>query len=326
MQAFVLEGKELKNRIMEEPELEAHDVKIRVKSSGLNHRDLNIPTRRKFSKEPLILGSDGAGVIIEVGEKVSEYSVGDEVIIDPFTGWKENTPSPPDEFEILGMPSHGTFSEIFVANEENVSKKPLHLDWNEAGVIALAGLTAYRAVVTKANIRKNDTIFIPGAGGGVNMLAIKFASALGAKVITSSRSNEKRELAKKIGASQAISTHGDWKEELKHERIDVVIEGIGGDTFLRSLDVLKKGGTIVTYGSSTADTFQFDLRAFFYGQYKMFGSTMGSKEELTQMLAFIKEYNIKPEIGAVFPLKEARHAFEYLKESKQFGKVVLTNS
>lgn len=323
MQAFVLEFGELKLKEMPEPAAGKNEVVVKLKSAGLNRRDLFIPNRRGSDKEALILGSDGAGIIDSIGEDVSTVKVGDEVIINPSLRWEENTTAPPASFDILGMPDHGTFAEKIVLSENQVEKKPKHLSWDEAGVLALSALTGYRAVVTKGEISAGDTLFIPGAGSGVSTYMIQFAKSLGAKVIVTSRSDEKLDQARNLGADITIPTESDWNKELEDEVIDLVIDSVGAATFNRSLEVLKKGGRIVIFGATTEDNIDLNLREFFYGQYQLFGSTMGSREELRELLELMDNSELHPVVDKVFPLTETEKAFEYLQDGGQFGKVAL---
>lgn len=190
-------------------------------------------------------------------------------------------------------------------------------------MLALAALTGYRALVTKGQVKALDTVFIPGAGSGVSTYMLQFAKSLGAKVIVTSRSEEKLEHAKDLGADLAIATESDWKKELEDEVIDLVIDSVGRATFNRSLEILKKGGRIVVFGATTEDNIDLNLREFFYGQYQLFGSTMGSREELRELLQLMEEKQLRPVVDKVFPLEEANQALTYLKDSNQFGKVAL---
>lgn len=323
MKACVHEHGRFKVKEMKEPTAEEGQVVVSIRVAGLNRRDLYIPDRRGSTSEALIVGSDGAGIIHSIGEGVTRYSVGDEVIINPALRWYDNSDAPPADFDILGMPDHGTFAEKVVISVEQFEKKPDHLSWEEAGVVALSGLTGYRALFTKGKVKKGDTVFIPAAGSGVSSFLINFAKSMGARVIVTSRSEEKRTQALELGADMAIDTNGDWMEVLAEENIDLVIESVGRATFNRSLDVLKKGGRMVVFGATTEDVVNFDLRKFFYGQYQLLGSTMGSREELRLMLAHMEKHQIAPVVDCVFDLEQAQDAMEYLKEGKQFGKIAL---
>lgn len=323
MKAFVHEYGEMKLKEMKEPIAGDDEVVVSLYVAGLNRRDLSIPNRRGADAAALTLGSDGAGVIMSVGKGVSKFAVGDEVIINPALRWDENSDAPPKEFDILGMPDNGTFAEKIALSAEQIEPKPAHLSWDEAGVLALAALTGYRALFTKGEIKAGETVFIPGAGSGVASYLVSFAKNIGAKVIVTSRSEDKRRKAKELGADIVLDTASDWSKELEDETIDLVIDSVGRATFNRSLKVLKKGGRIVVFGATTDDTVDFNLREFFYGQYQLFGSTMGSRQELRAMLDHIENFKTHPIVDRTFSIEKANDAFHYLKKGKQFGKVAL---
>ena len=323
MKAFVLEHGELKVKEMKEPTAGPHEVVVSLRTAGLNRRDLYLPNRIGADKDALILGSDGAGIVESVGEAVTRIRVGDEVIINPSLRWYENSDAPPTEFDILGMPDHGTFAEKIALSEEQVEKKPSHLSWEEAGVFALAALTGYRALFTQGKVKEGETVFIPGAGSGVATYLIAFAKNVGARVIVTSRSEEKRNKAKELVADIALDTNSDWKKELENETIDLVIDSVGAATFNRSIEVLKKGGRIVIFGATTDDHIDFNLRSFFYGQYKLLGSTMGSRQELQAALKHMENFQMHPVVDQTFLLDNAQTAFDTLEKSKQFGKIAL---
>lgn len=323
MKAFVHEYGKMKLKNMEAPIAGPKDVIVQLRVAGLNRRDLYIPNRRGDEASALIIGSDGAGVIESVGKEVSTLKVGDEVIINPSLRWDENRDAPPETFDILGMPDHGTFAEKIALPAEQVEKKPEYISWEEAGVLALSALTGYRALFTKGSVKKDDTVFIPGAGSGVATYLIQFAKNIGAKVIVTSRSEAKRLKAKELGADIALDTNSDWEKELQDETIDLVIESVGRATFNRSLNILKKGGRIVVFGATTEDVVDLDLRKFFYGQYQLFGSTMGSREELREMLAHMDTYKTHPVVDRTYPMEDIHEAMDYLEENKQFGKIAL---
>lgn len=324
MKAFVFEQGEHKIKDMDVAAPQGKEVVVNLKAAGLNRRDLYISNRLGKEAAALIIGSDGAGIIEAVGSEVEQVNVGDEVIINPALRWETKSVAPPASFDILGMPDHGTIAEKIVISQDQVEPKPEDLSWEEASVLALAGLTGYRALVTKGEVTEGQTVFIPGAGSGVATYMIQFAKAKGAKVIVSSRSKEKQEAALQLGADRAIDTEADWDKELQDETIDLVIDSVGEATFNRSLQILKKGGRMVIFGATAGDKAELDLRAFFYGQYQLLGSTMGSREELQEMLAFALEHNIRPVLGKVFSLDEVNDAFAMLEENVQFGKLAIT--
>ncbi|MEW8986993.1 MAG: zinc-binding dehydrogenase [Bacillus sp. (in: firmicutes)] len=314
-----LEG--LTYREFEEIEPKAGEVRVRLKTAGLNHRDLFSLVRHQPNDPPLILGSDGAGIVDAVGDGVEGIKVGDEVIINPSLGWKENSDAPPPGFEILGLPFHGTFAEKVVVPAENAVKKPAYLTWEEAGVLSLAALTAYRALFTRGKIKAGMNVLIPGIGGGVATLMMQFAKAVGATVYVTSRSKDKCEKALELGADKAFDSNGDWNEALEGVKMDLIIDCVGPATFNQSLAQLRQGGTIVTFGSSTGDEVQINLRSFFYGQFNFYGSTMGSGEEYIEMLQFIEKHQIRPVIDQMYPLEQFDQAFDRLEKAEQLGKL-----
>ncbi|KHE67192.1 zinc-binding dehydrogenase [Halobacillus sp. BBL2006] len=326
MRAIVHEGKTgfegLSVKEVERPSIGNKDVLVKVHTAGMNRRDVAVVTKRHQAEDPaLIPGSDASGTIEAIGEGVTKFEAGDEVVINPGLGWQENSDAPPEGFEIVGLPDNGTFAEYYSCTEDHVERKPSHLSFEEAGVLPLAALTAYRALFTRGQLKADQTVLLPGIGSGVLTFALKFSKALGARVIVTSRSSEKQKEALALGADRAIDTNCDWNEELSDETVDLLIESIGEATFEKSLNVIRKGGTIVTFGATTDDQVQINIRQFFYGQYNLLGSTMGSAEEFREMLTFIEEEQIKPQLDRLFKLEEYKEAFEYLRDTKNFGKI-----
>lgn len=325
MRALAHEGTKgmigLSYRQLDKPEPSKGEIRVKLLAAGLNHRDLFVLHRHDSADPALVIGSDGAGIVDAVGAGVDESRIGEEVMINPGLGWRENSDAPPAGFEIVGLPFHGTFAEYIIIPEENAVAKPEFLSWEEAGVTSLAGITAYRALFTRGKLKAGMKVFIPGIGGGVATFLLQFAVAAGAEVYVSSRSEEKRQAALKLGAKGAVDSNGDWQAELGGIGMDLVIESVGAATFNQSMALLRKGGTIVTFGSSTGDTFEFNLREFFYGQYNLLGSTMGSAEEYLEMLSFIESHGIKPVIDDVYTLDQYKEAFSKLEEAKQLGKI-----
>ncbi|WP_040286217.1 zinc-binding dehydrogenase [Sporosarcina koreensis] len=324
MKALVHGDKGLRLEEMPEPSASEGDVVVKLRNAGLNRRDLYIPDRRNHEGPDLILGSDGAGTICEIGEGVTGWSVGDEVLINPSMHWVENSSASPDGFSPLGMPDDGTFAEKIAISAEQLEPRPDFLSWEESACVGLSGLTGYRALVTRGEVKEGETVFIPGAGSGVVTFIIQFAKAKGARVIVTSRSEKKRDAALRLGADRAIDTNGNWEEELKDETIDLVIESVGRATFNRSLGILKSGGRLVVFGATTEDTVDINLRALFNKQQEIVGSMMGSREELREMLAFAGEHGIRPVIDKVIPFNEALDGFQMLEDSSQFGKIVFS--
>nr|WP_026976150.1 zinc-binding dehydrogenase [Alicyclobacillus contaminans] len=305
------------------PEPGPGQVRIQLRTAGLNRRDLRVIALAKTGNPPVILGSDGAGVVDALGSGVENLALGDEVIIHPALKWIRNTPAPPPDYEILGSPTDGTFAEYIVVDADHVAKKPDHLSFEEAGVLPLAALTAYRALFTRGELHQGQTVLLPGVGGGVATYLVQFAKARKARVVVTSRSADKRESALRLGADMAIDSTQDWLPQLNGERVDLVVDSVGAATFDQCFSVLKPGGTLVTFGATAGDEVRFDLRSFFYGQFNLKGSTMGSREEFDEMLRFVSEHRIHPVVDAMFPLAEAVSALTRLQDTRNFGKIGL---
>ncbi|MDD9150405.1 zinc-binding dehydrogenase [Sporolactobacillus sp. CQH2019] len=307
-----------------DPSVKAGEVKVALKSAGLNHRDLFIVQKRHQADDPaVIIGSDGAGIVSEIGENVTAVRVGDEVLIIPSLRWEKKSPAPPDDFDILGFPDHGTLAESIVVSEKQVAAKPGYLTWEEAGVLPLSALTGYRALFTRGGLKPGDTVFIPGIGSGVATYMLQMAKAVGARAIVSSRSPEKLDRAQTLGADVLLDNDQNWTEAVEEGSVDLVIESVGAATFNRSLELLKPGGTIVAFGASAGDEVSINLRQFFYHQWNLHGSTMGSIEEFQEMLNVFNKYQIHPVIDRSFELKEAGKALKRLDKSVQFGKIAI---
>ncbi|MBG9449454.1 alcohol dehydrogenase [Cytobacillus firmus] len=325
MKAVIHEGKAglagLSYGEIERPEPGAGEVRVKLKTAGLNHRDLFVLNRHKPEDPALVIGSDGAGIIDAVGDGVADMKSGDEVIINPGLGWKEKSEAPPAGFEIVGLPFHGTFAEYIIIPAENAAPKPGYLTWEEAGVLSLAALTAYRALFTRGKLQAGMKVFIPGIGGGVATFLMQFAKAAGASVYVASRSEEKCRRALELGADKALNSSEEWTEALGGEKVDLVIESVGPATFNKSLEILRGGGTIVTFGSSTGDVLELNLRSLFYAQQNMLGSTMGSAEEYHEMLHFIGKHQIRPVLDQAFHLEQYKQAFEKIANAEQWGKI-----
>ncbi|EEM80399.1 zinc-binding dehydrogenase [Bacillus thuringiensis] len=315
-----LEGLEYK--FLPEISPNAGEVKVKLKAAGLNHRDLFIINNRKEMDLPLVIGSDGSGIVTEIGEGVSNITLHTEVIINPSIGWEHAT-EVPELPEVLGGPKGGTFAEYVIVPAENVVEKPAYLTWEESGVLSLSALTAYRALFTKGRLKCGEHVLIPGIGGGVATFAMLFAKAIGAKVSVTSRVENKREHAEKYGADISFNSTGNWEESLQGKKVDLIIDSIGPATFLKYFDVLKPNGRIVNFGASSGDTIELPLRALFYNQIDIMGTSMGSREEFNEMIKFIEKYQIKPIIDKVYSLEEAIRALSRMEHGEQFGNIVL---
>jgi len=300
---------------------------VRLHAAALNHRDVWIRKGQYAGITlPIILGSDGAGQVVDVGADVDTSWVGRDVVIDPSLNWGTDERAQDSSFQILGLPVDGTYAEMVRVPAANLHPKPTHLSWEEAAAVPLASVTAYRAVVTRAQLQPGETVLITGIGGGVATTALVIAARLGAKVWVTSGHDAKLKAAGTYGAEGGVNHRkDDWAKTLVAEigrRPDVVIDSAGGDTFNKALDVLKPGGRLVTYGSTLGAADRVEIRRIFWKQLNVLGSTMGPPSDFAAMLK-LYEGGLRPVIDKVFPLEQASDAHIRMEAGDQFGKIVL---
>lgn len=296
------------------------EVKVKLKAAGLNHRDLFLMANRTEKDAPLIIGSDGAGRIEAIGEGVTKITVGSDVIINPSIGW-EVAEDVPSSLAIVGGPTDGTFAESIIIPERNVVSKPSYLSWEEAGVLSLSALTAYRALFTRGRLKQGEHVLIPGIGGGVATFAMLMASTAGARVSVTSRNESKRQFALANGANHAFDTHSNWKDSMEVESVDLILDSIGPSTFLHYFDIIKPNGRIVTFGASSGDKLEIPTRAIFFPQISIIGTSMGSREEFDAMLQFMERHSLHPIIDSVYPLQDTALAFQRMQQGEQLGNI-----
>ncbi|WP_114782523.1 quinone oxidoreductase family protein [Botryobacter ruber] len=329
MKAIYLEDINKPFELIETPRPEAGpgEVVVQVKAAALNHRDVWIQQGRYFIKEyPAILGSDGAGIVTEVGEGVTEDWLGQQVLIDPTTDWGDRHNVQAADFKVLGMPEAGTFAEFVKVKAANLHPKPEHLTFEEAAALPLAGVTGYRAMFTKCGLQPGERVLITGAGGGVALLAVQFAVATGAEAWVTSGSEEKIAKAIALGAAGGISyKQENWGKELKKAAtgFDVVLDAAGGEGFAQLLKLAKPGGRIAVYGGTTGLIQLVNPADIFWKQLSIFGSTMGTASDFANMVQLVRDKQLKPVIDKIFPLEETEQAMRYMEAGKQFGKIIV---
>lgn len=274
---------------------------------------------------PCTPGSDGAGVVESVGAGVEESWIGAEVVINPSLGWGAGESAQGPEFSILGLPRAGTLAERVVVPAVQLAAKPAHLSWEEAAALPLAGLTAYRALFCRAQLKAGERILITGIGGGVALFALQFATAQGAEPQVTSSSADKIQRAGSLGSRGGFNyLQADWKAQaLKAGPFDVIIDSAGGEGFDALLDLAAPGGRLAFFGATRGNPPGLPLRKIFWRQLSLLGSTMGSPADWAAMNAFVALHRIKPVISEVFPLEEVSAAFALMERGGQFGKIVI---
>ncbi len=302
------------------------EVVVELRAAALNRRDVFLRKGIAPSPLPVIPGSDGAGVVRSLGAGVGGVAEGDEVVIFPSLGWGGGEAAPQPGFRILGGPDDGTYAELIRIPAENVMPKPKRLSWEEAAALPLAGLTAWRALISRAGLRPGETVLVLGIGGGVATFALHIARAAGARVIVTSSSDDKLARAADLGANAGINyTADDWVDQVKAETgggVDVVVDSVGS-TWADSVNCLRPGGRLVVFGGTGGGKVEMMVRPVTMGQVSVLGTTMGSARDFAGLLRAVATQSWAPVVDSVRPLSEAADAHAREEAGEHFGKLVL---
>jgi NADPH:quinone reductase-like Zn-dependent oxidoreductase len=309
-------------------------VLIRVKACAMNHLDIWVRKGLPGVSLPRIPGSDIAGEIVEIGEYVSGFTVGQRVLVAPMSFCNRcvkcvsGLQNQCKQFTVLGNGVDGGDCELIAVPAVNVIPIPDQLSFNDAASVPLVFLTAWHMLVGRAGIRIGQTVLVLGAGSGVGIAAIQIAKLFHARVITTAGNENKLQRARELGADYGIDHYKQKiSEEVRKitnkEGVDIVIEHVGAATWDESVRSLKPAGTLVTCGATTGPNASFDLRVLFARQLSFLGSYMGTMGELHEVLSHVFAGRLKPVVDRTFPLKDIRAAHEYMEQSQMFGKIVL---
>jgi NADPH:quinone reductase-like Zn-dependent oxidoreductase len=318
------------------PEPGSGEVLLRLEAAALNHADLLVRAGWPGLKLklPHILGADGAGRVAALGAGVTNWKVGQRVVIDGSICTEEDefTRSGRDNlcrhWELLGETLPGTYAQYVVVPAVNLLDIPSEFPAQKAAAAALVFLTAWHSLLKRGHLQKGESILIVGASGGVNTAAIQVAKYAGAEVFVVGSGAEKLKLAERLGADHSIdrSKEEDWSKAaylMSGKRgVDVVLDNVG-ITFPLSMRALRKGGRLLTVGSSGGPKFEIDNRYIFSKHLSILGSTMGTRGDFAEVMSLVFAGKLKPMIDKIFPLKEARSAHEHLEKGEQMGKIVL---
>jgi NADPH:quinone reductase-like Zn-dependent oxidoreductase len=311
------------------------EVLVRVKAAAMNHLDLWV--RRGLPIEttmPHIGGSDVAGVIADVGDGVDRARIGERVVINPslFDGtceWcRRGEESMCPRYRIMGEHTDGGFAEYVVAAGDHAYRIPDALRFEDAAALPIAYMTAWRAVQSRAQVRPGDDVLVLGASGGTALAAVQIARLAGGRVFAVTSGAENVERLRGLGAAFVYDREAeDWAKAVQRDTggrgVDVVVEGPGAATWKGSLRSLANGGRLVTFGATTGPKVEIDIRALFWRQVSIVGTTMASVAEFEAMLQAVFSGALAPIVDTVLPLDEIRAAHERLEAGGQFGKIVL---
>ena len=308
------------------PTLSEGKALVRIKAAALNRRDDWIREGKYPNiKFGVTMGSDGAGIVEEVFDEVNQPWVGQEVVINPNIEWGPDPEAQSLKYTILGMPVNGTFAEYTLVSVDRLHRKPVHLDFLQAASLPLGGLTAFRSLFRKGELKGGQNILISGFGGGVAQFAFLFARAAGANVYVTSGSDDKIEKAIKLGAKGAYN----YKREASYPDLwktkggfDLVIDSAGGDQLNNFIKILRPKGKIVFYGATNGLPTKLDLYRMFWNQLSLLGSTMGNDHEFSEMLAFVSKHQVRPLVDSIRPFSKIAESFPDITRPNKVGKIV----
>lgn len=318
------------------PDLGKRDVLVKVTACALNHLDLwtlaGMPNI-KISM-PHILGSDISGEVVAKGKKVHGVPLHQSVIVAPGIscgkcrycedGWDSLC----KEYKILGFQVNGGLAEYVKVPARNIIPVNKIISREEWSSIPLTFLTAWHILVTRANLKKKETILIHAAGSGLGSAAIQIAKRLGARVLTTVGSEEKVKRAQGLGADDIIQYklkdfHAEVLRLTRQEGVDVILDHLGGDSFAKNILCLRKKGRLITSGATTGRNVSFDLRYLYTHQLSILGSYMGGLAELKRIVRRVQTGRLRPVVDTIFPLREFRLAFTRMISRENFGKIIL---
>lgn len=292
---------------------------VALRASALNWHDVLVRQGRYRSPLPHIIGADGAGVRTDTGE---------EVVVLPSLNWGDRDDAPARGWEILGDHTPGTYAELVSVPADCLAAKPAGFSWAEAAALPLVGVTTYRALFTRGRLRSGESMLVVGAGGGIATMAIALAVAAGASIAVTSSSPDTIERAVAEGARGGVlHSEPEWPEHAlamspNNEGFDLILDPVG--RWNQSVRGLRPGGRLVALGANAAETAPMDVRKFYFGQFDLLGTTMGSSRDFAGLLNMFERCSVRaPVIDREFPLDRAAEAHEHLEHGRTFGKCVL---
>lgn len=311
-------------------------VIVRLHAAGLNRLDLFVAeglpgVNYSF---PHVIGSDGAGTVLEAGPAVQGYRPGDRVMINPTLScgkcpWcLQGEESLCASLQVLGEHRTGTAAEYVVVPAENLAPVPDDMPWPQAAAFSLATLTAWRMLTTRGRVEAGETVLIWGIGGGVALASLQIARHLGARTIVTSGSGAKLDLARALGADvtlnhREVDVGAEVRKLTDGLGADAIIDSVGEQTWRQSLRSLRRGGRLLVCGATTGPVISLDLRRLFWHQWSILGSTLGSRREYGEIVRLAGSGKLWPMVDRVVPLEEAVSAVSRLKRGEQVGKLVI---
>ncbi|WP_255170323.1 zinc-binding dehydrogenase [Natrononativus amylolyticus] len=319
-----------------DPEVGTGEVLVDVKAGALNHLDVwvrrGLPTLDL--EMPHVPGSDGAGVVTEVGEGVTRFDVGDRVALSAGVHCGECEFCRDGQaplcvnYHVIGEHVPGVHAEYAAVPEDNLIPVPDGVDWVTAGSATLVFQTAWRMLIDRADLTAGEKVLVLGASGGVGHAALQIADYAGAEVYATGSSEEKLAYAEDHGADHVVNYEeedfADWvRAETGKRGVDVVVDYIGAGTWRDSIKSLAKGGRLVTCGGTAGPNPETDIPRIFWNQLSIVGSTMATPGQVDDVMELVWDGTFEPAIRDVLPMSESARAHEMLEERQGFGKVVV---
>lgn len=304
------------------------EVRVAVEACSLNYHD--VFTRRGMpgikTPLPMIPGCDAAGSVDLVGEDVTGWSSGDRVLVDPVQ-WTAD-----GRIEMIGDTRWGGYAEYVIVSAEQLIALPDHISAADASCLPVAYGTAHRMMFTRGNVTEGESVFVLGASGGVGTCCVLLAKLAGANVVAAAGSAEKCEALKRLGADETVDYSTTDIAKFTKERTgslfsgggwDVVVNFTGGDTWAKTLRMVKMGGRILTCGATAGFDPATDLRFIWTAEMDIRGSNGWKREDLHSLLEMVGDGRLKPVIDQVLPLSEGANAMAMIEDRRFFGKVVV---
>ena len=307
---------------------ESNCVVVKTEASALNHLDLWVGEGMPGLglTYPRISGSDGCGIVSEVGDGIDSSWDGKRVLLNAAVTSDNNVNHASQEISMIGEHVNGTNAEYFSAPVSNVIDIG-DVDPIDAAAFGLTHLTAWRMLTSCARLQEKQTVLITGIGGGVALAALNICKHFGCRTIVTSRHQQKLDSALELGASDCVLDEGeDWSRTIRSltdkEGVHVCIDSVGGQLHHPIIKSLARGGTLVTCGCTAGGNPTTDLTRIFWNQLSVMGSTMGTMDEFAAVTQLLRD-GMKPVIDSVYNAADAPQAIARLESSEQFGKIML---
>jgi len=309
------------------------EVRIQIKACGLNNKDLFISKGVYFRtmSPPLTLGSDIAGIVVEIGQEVTNFKIGDRVVVSPIIGCGDCEQCLREEENKCNRyeSALGGLAEEFVISQNQLLKIPDNFDYADAAALPIAYLTAWNMLYNKAKVTKKDTVLFWGGTSGVGTAGILLFNQY-QNTIAIAGSEEKVEKLKSLGVKHVINYKNEDVYErvmalTKDEGVDVIFDPVGKAAWSKNLDLLKNNGRHVNCARSSGAEATIDLGKLFAKQIAIYGAKSGTKKDLQNVMDHLERIHKKPIIDKTFSFHQAKEALHYLEHDRQLGKVVVTN-